>query len=223
MNQPDISDTFSDGNASRPDLWQLARYAQIGSNINSITHEVNNWLGAVLAYTELVQANETLSGDSNRMLEEVKGAVEKSSQLLGTMTTVARIERDTKQIVDMRDLLIRTVSVYDFEMKKNRVQVSGNYDSVDFSMEANEAWVQRVLMYVLSEAMEQALSSPVKSIRINVEKEDGSAAWTLQPVGASLDDAQESFNLSMAKTVATLVNADVSVNPESGFRIGFTL
>jgi phosphoglycerate-specific signal transduction histidine kinase len=219
MDIPDTNRHIAKIKEEKSELWDLIRHAQIGRNMNCVTHEVNNWLGAMLAYTELVQMNEEISEESNRMLDEIKGAVEKSTRLLDTITKVSRKEKDLQEECGLNELLQKTIELYDFELKKNRVDVRGNYLDSSHTLVTNIAWLQRLIMYLLSETLEQALTSPVKAIRIQIEEQLPQVRVFFLPLGNELKPDNDSFNLAMAAEMASLIHAKVMIDAEKGYGV----
>jgi C4-dicarboxylate-specific signal transduction histidine kinase len=219
MNIPDANTHIEKIKDNTVELWDVIRHAQIGRNMNCVTHEVNNLLGAVLAYTELVQMNETVSEESNRMMNEVKGAVEKSTRLLGTITTVARKEKDLQITCALKELLENIIELYEFDLKRNRVTLKGNYIESEHSLEVNVAWLQRAIMYLFSESLEQALTCPVKSIRIDVQQDGSPLEVYFFPVGCEVVPSENSFNIGMARELASMVHADIVVDAAKGYGI----
>ena len=57
--------------ASRARLMQLHRHAQVGGCVSGIAHDINNLLGAAMAYAELAALDEGVSPDTSRMLEQI--------------------------------------------------------------------------------------------------------------------------------------------------------
>ena len=73
---PEDRGLFAD-DETREKLARLYRYAQVGHCVSSVTHDVNNFLGAVLAYAELVGLEKNQTPEALRMLGEVMSAVRK--------------------------------------------------------------------------------------------------------------------------------------------------
>jgi signal transduction histidine kinase len=65
---------------TRQQLESLLHQAQTGRNINNVTHDVNNLLGAIMAYAELIEMDSD-DPEVNRMLREIVTAVEKGSAI----------------------------------------------------------------------------------------------------------------------------------------------
>ena len=97
-------------------LLQLFRYSQIGQCVNSVTHDVNNLLGAIMAYSELISMDESIAADSKRMLGEVVEAVRKASGLMGNLTDIARKPRQDVRIVAPIQLMNRVIDLRRYEI-----------------------------------------------------------------------------------------------------------
>src|SRR5262245_43473890 len=69
--------------------------AQIGKCVDGAAHDLNNFLGAVLAYNELILMEEGIDPNTRRMLEECSVATRKASHLVATLTILARPLSDT--------------------------------------------------------------------------------------------------------------------------------
>ena len=55
---------------ARERLTRLFRHAQVGRSVSSVTHDLNNYLGAIMAYAELAGMDKGISADTARMLGE---------------------------------------------------------------------------------------------------------------------------------------------------------
>jgi len=135
-------------------ILRLFRYAQLGRCVNSVTHDVNNYLGAILAYVELVGMESTLSAESQRMLREVAGAVNKSSALITSMTDIARREKPDVRLIEPKDLIDRVVSLRSFDVKFGRVQLQVDYAPSLGTLSVDLPKLQLALLYLFSNALE---------------------------------------------------------------------
>ena len=57
-------------------LEALMLRALKGRNVNNVTHDANNLFGAIMAYSELIQMQNS-DPESDRMLQEILSAVQK--------------------------------------------------------------------------------------------------------------------------------------------------
>ncbi|MFA6242449.1 MAG: ATP-binding protein [Candidatus Hydrogenedentales bacterium] len=150
-------------------ILRLFRFAQLGRCVNSVTHDVNNYLGAILAYVELVGMESTLSAESRRMLREVSGAVNKSSGLITSMTDIARREKPDVRLVEPKDLIERVVSLRNFDVKFGRVQFQVEYAPGLGALSVDLPKMQLALLYLFSNALEALAIVEDRRLNIRVQ------------------------------------------------------
>jgi len=139
---------------TRQQLESLLHQAQTGRNINNVTHDVNNLLGAIMAYAELIEMDSD-DPEVNRMLREIVTAVEKGSAILSALTTIARPIRPSKfGVCDIKKVLKSLELLFLYEFKLNLVEFRSLIDEEVDSAKILEPVLQRALMYLLVNALE---------------------------------------------------------------------
>lgn len=159
---------------------RIYRFAQIGRCVSSVTHDVNNYLGAIMAYAELVAMDSSLSQESRRMLDEVIGAVRKSSTLVNNLTDVARKERPDVRIVDPENLMERVLDLRRYDMKVGHLTLVTEYapDLVNITVDLPK--MQLAFMYIISNAIEALEEEKTKRLEIRVAMEDGALSFSFR-------------------------------------------
>jgi signal transduction histidine kinase len=221
---------------TRQQLESLLHLAQKGRNVNSVTHDVNNLLGAIMAYAELIEMD---SDDSevNRMLREIVTAVEKGSAILGALTMIARPQRSEKLAVcDIKKVLKSLELLFTYEFKLNLVEFKSVIDNEVHSAKIPEPVLQRSLMYVLVNALEAFDGEEEgKGITLHVSLQNGHVRITVQdsnnaPTADAIDHmfdpgftTKGSDHLGMGLTIARELldeyNGTLNYTPDSGFTV----
>jgi signal transduction histidine kinase len=170
-------DVEVDPDSARDRSAHIYRFAQIGRCVSSVTHDVNNYLGAIMAYAELVAMDGSLSQESRRMLDEVIGAVRKSSTLVNNLTDVARKERPDVRIVDPENLIERVLDLRRYDMKVGHLTLVTEYapDLVNITVDLPK--MQLAFMYLISNAIEALEEEKTKRLEIRVTMEDGALSF----------------------------------------------
>lgn len=218
---------------------QLYRFAQIGRCVNSVTHDVNNYLGAIMAYAELVAMDSNLSPESNRMLSEVIGAVRKSSTLVNNLTDVARKERLDVRIVDPANLMERVLDLRRYDMKVGHVTLATEYapDLVNITVDLPK--LQLAMMYLISNAIEALEHVKVKRLDIKIATEGGCVLFLFKDSGPAIatdvcdrmfqpyftTKTRDHLGLGLTLARATIEDHDgeLSYHPSVGFVIRIPL
>lgn len=156
--------------AIRAKLSHQMKYVQAGRFVSSVTHDVNNYLGAILAHAELVEMDSELSDESRRMLEEIRGAVQKSTDLLGSLSSMTSKKGTPLTTSNVVDVVNRVVDLlrYELKLKQTELQttVKGEFDA----FLVDESVFSRVLIYLMANGVENTEHSEVKRLDIDLQK-----------------------------------------------------
>lgn len=156
MNQDEFvlgHEKLQDG-AIQARLEELVRFAQVGSIVNGVTHDINNFLGAMMAYAEMISLDEGISEQSRSMLEDIIGSVRRSSQLLGQLTAIARPDLKSTAIIAPGALLQQAIELRNYSFKVEQIAVVQAVDRDLPSICGESARLQLCLDYLLSNAFE---------------------------------------------------------------------
>ena len=151
----------------RERLEALFRYAQVGRCVNGVTHEINNCLGAIMAYSELL-ATDGDNGDNAQMIEEILRGVRRCSDLVTQLTGIARKERPNANIVDMGQTVTRVCALRQYDMRVNRITCEASVKDPGASIIVDGPKIEMALLYLLSNAIECLEDQPEDSRRIRV-------------------------------------------------------
>jgi len=102
---------------------QLHRYAQVGRCVNGVTHDINNYLGAVIAYSELVLADPGLSDESRQMLKKMLEAGTTCAHLIAALTNIARPDQLCATIVDMSKVVQDVLLMRNYSIRNARISL----------------------------------------------------------------------------------------------------
>ncbi len=224
-------------------IEQLFRHAQVGRCVNGVTHDINNYLGAVLAYAEMVQLEREIGPEQQQMLERIIEAVEKSSRLVTALTVIARPETNNVSIADINVLLRDMLLIREYAMRINKIQLNAHYEPSLPSVTVNAPKVQLALLYLLLNSEEALLSETdkVREITVRTIRDGNAVAAIIHNNGAvipeSLRDqmfdvyvttkednaAHIGLGLSLARRIAEQHQGSLAYDPGCGFTLRLPL
>ena len=212
---------------------QLYRYAQVGRCVNGVTHELNNYLGAVMAYTELVSMDEGLSAESKRMLGEVLTGVRRASDLLTTFTGIARKDKKTESLVDVRNMLEHVVALQAYAARSGRVEVTVECPDQVPAFMGDLPKLELALNYLFANAMQAVAEAGPGSIKLAASVADGFVSIVVkdsglpipahvqaamyEPYVTTFEGPHLGLGLAMAREIAELHGGTLTYKPETGF------
>ena len=173
---------------ARARLTRLFRHAQVGRSVSSVTHDLNNYLGAIMAYAELAGMDKGISADTARMLGEVVTAVKKSSGLVAGLTDVARKEKPDVRIMDPAQLIERVLDLRRYDLRVANVTLTTDYAPNLPLLSINLPRLQLALMCLVSNAIEAMDGTERKKLSVNADKSDDGVSIALKDSGAPIPE-----------------------------------
>lgn len=213
-------------------IHALFRDAQVGRCVNSVTHDVNNYLGAIMAYAELVELENELNEESRRMMADIVAAVRKSADLLEVLTVIARPSQPSTNSIDPIAMVKKTIALKEFDLRREQVQFELDHPADLGMILGDEANLIRALLYLLLNAL-QHVDPDDKRIRLRVNPvTDGieievwssgggvgenDRAQIFEPYFTRCDGAHVGLGLTHARAIARDHGGDVVYDGERGF------
>lgn len=208
------------------------RYAQVGRCVSSVTHDINNYLGAIMAYAELCGMDANLSGESKRMLGEMLKAVRKCADLVGYLTDVARKERPDVRLLEPQHLAERVLEIRGYDLRTANVRLTTQYEPNLPFIAVNLPRIQRAFMYLVANTMEALDGAEHKLLKISVGGDGGAVVFSFRDsAGVPAPIREKMFepffttkgpdHLGLGLTFARAAFEDhggtLTYDPESGF------
>jgi len=211
------------------------RYRQVGRCVNGVVHDVNNYLGAILAYGELVSLDEGLPPESRRMVTEMVNAVNKCSALIGAFTGIARKETRLTAIVDPIRVVEHAVQLRSHGLKMAQIAIETKSDEAVSSLAADQPRLTQALLGLLINAEEALEGVERPRIRATVCEADGMvviAVWNSAPPIPEEDRTRVfdrffttkngdhlGLGLPFARDIARTHRGDLVYSPDRGFEM----
>ena len=225
-----------DSDALQARVQHLHRRAQVGDCVGGVAHDINNMLGAAMAYAELVAYDEGVSDDSKRMLGQIVDGISKCSGLISSLTSISRKERLDVSLASPENLMDEALILRDYEFKIRQITVERDYHPGVATISTDLAKLKLALIYLLVNAQEALQDAPEKIVRIRVANVEGGVCFDVWDSGPGLapDAVEKAFapyystapdgdrlglGLSNARAVAELHDGSLTYTPENGFRL----
>jgi len=214
-------------------LLRIFRHAQVGRSVSSVTHDLNNYLGAIMAYAELAAMDAGIGPDSARMLGEVNNAVRKASNLVASLTDVARKEKPDVRLMTPEQLVERVLDVRRYDLRVANVALETSYDENLPTLSINLPRIQLAFMYLVSNAIEALDGEERKKLSVSAKKNGDTVVITFKDSAPAIPDADRErifdayyttkstdhlgLGLSVARATLQDHGGTLMYSPDSGF------
>jgi C4-dicarboxylate-specific signal transduction histidine kinase len=217
----------------RSRLAFLFRRAQVGLAVNGVAHDVNNYLGAMLAYAELIELDEELGDESRRMAGEIIESVRKCGNLISVLTSIARRERDNQTMADPSTLVQQVLDMRSYDLRLARVNVEMDMPETPACLVVDQPKLTMALSCLVSNTMEALSEAKEGRLRVTLREENGVSRVTLWNSAPALteEEAAQCFEpfyttkgakhlglgLAVAREAARFHRGDLTYVPDEGF------
>lgn len=107
----------------REQILQSEKMAALGRLISGVAHELNNPLTAVIGYSELLRADGALPPSLREDVDTIYQAADRARKIVQNLLTFARQQRGSKSLVNINEIIERTLRLRAYELKVNNIEV----------------------------------------------------------------------------------------------------
>jgi two-component system NtrC family sensor kinase len=136
----------------REQMAQADRLASIGQLSSGIAHEINNPLGVILGYTQLMLRNEGADSERHRDLKTVEKHVRHCKSIVEDLLNFARRSEPEKDLVDIHKTIDEVLGFIRQHAGSSRIVFDSDYDRQVPPMVMDEKKIKQVLINLLMNA-----------------------------------------------------------------------
>lgn len=165
------------------------RLAAIGEIAAGVAHELNNPLGGILGFCELLLEGE-LPAETRRDLEVIRSESQRAAQIVRQLLTYARGRQPNRQRVDINDIVETALRLRSYEIESNNIKLELALAADIPATAADAGQLQQVFLNLMINA-ELALKTMrrQRKLTISTEAGDGMIRITVKDNGPGMGEA----------------------------------
>lgn len=138
-------------------LIQSEKMAAVGQLISGVTHEINNPLTVVMGYAEVLLSEPNQDTGARKALRAIYDESNRCKKVVQNLLSFARKHSPEREYAYINEVLERTLSLKEYDLRKNSVEVIKNIktDLPAVMVDANQ--IQQVFLNLINNA-EQAMT-----------------------------------------------------------------
>ncbi len=152
--------------------WLAQNWAIAGRFVRDVTHDVNNQLGAVLAYAELLALETEGRADIRGMVDEIARAVQRASLLMDTLASLPNRDIETVQTVDLAAVIRETLMLFEREVDRGGVRLMVSLPDQPANVQGVYTRIARLVAHTLRHTFDRmSVSKDTVDLRIALRLE----------------------------------------------------
>ncbi|MEW5848637.1 MAG: PAS domain S-box protein [Myxococcota bacterium] len=172
--------------AFRDSLMRSEKLSALGELIAGVAHELNNPLGAVIGYAQLLAMGE-ITPQAQEDCTKLVGAAERCRRIVHNLLTFARKHKPERRLWDLNQVVKDAVALLEYEFSVTNISIELELDPELPLLSLDGHQIQQVLVNLLKNS-EQAIHElrPAGRIRIRTQRKEGEVVLTFQDDGPGI-------------------------------------
>ncbi|GAC1434708.1 MAG: hypothetical protein NVS1B11_04250 [Terriglobales bacterium] len=147
---------YEDLRLAQEQLLQSEKMSAVGQLIAGVAHELNNPLTAILGYAQLLET-EALSDRATDFVSKLFKQAQRTHRVVQNLLSFARQRKPHKENVDVRKVLAEALSLRDYDIKVNDIQVVQECDAVVSAVNGDAHQLEQVFLNIINNAVDAIL------------------------------------------------------------------
>ncbi len=185
---------YEDLRRTQEQLLQSEKMSAVGQLISGVAHELNNPLTAILGYAQLLESEEL-----NPRVQDFIGKLHKQAQrtqkIVQNLLSFARQQKPKRIHVDLRSVMEDTISLRDYDLKVNNIQVQRDFETVLPSVVADPNQLEQVYLNIINNAADAMLDGGRGGVlRVRIYSDNGHVVSEFHDSGPGIRDPKHVFD-----------------------------
>lgn len=133
-------------------LEYLHRLATAGLCINSVIHDMNNYLGAIMSYAELLQMDMPPDNENYHMLGKIVECVQTCSELMNGLISITRGKDSSITLVEISQLINTILKLRKYYQRTLKIVMEEHIEPQIRPIVLDMPSIQLSLLYILKNA-----------------------------------------------------------------------
>lgn len=162
----------------REQMARADKLASIGELSSGVAHEINNPLGIILGYTQLMLRQEDSASERHADLKTIEKHVRNCKAIVEDLLNFARTSKPKKELCDIHVIFDDVLSFVRHHSNLERVELSTDYDRRIGELLVDEKKIKQVLINLMMNALHAVGQEGTISIRTALnDKADKARIW----------------------------------------------
>ncbi|MEE4356763.1 MAG: ATP-binding protein [Desulfococcaceae bacterium] len=172
---------------SEKQIAQADKLASIGQFSSGIAHEINNPLGIILGYTQLLQRDEKPGSEKYEDLKTIEKHVKNCKSIVEDLLSFARSSRPVQNAVCIHECMDEVLTFIRHRSKSENIEIIKEYDRSIPKMILDEKKIKQVIINLMMNAIHAICGKGSIRIRTVYESRENRVLIRLKDTGYGIE------------------------------------
>lgn len=190
-----LESAYKELKETQEQLHNAEKLASIGQLAAGVAHEINNPLGSIMLYANMLKRKVEKCSEDPQSKEDVSLIIEEANRCKNIVSNLLNFARQGKlriTTVNIYELITNVTKLLTVKPEFQGVEIKINSQSNLLEIEADSDQLKQVFLNILTNAAEALENSSVKRIYIEIRKKDNSIVVEISDTGCGIP--QENMN-----------------------------
>jgi PAS domain S-box-containing protein len=185
---------YEDLRKTQEQLLQSEKMSAVGQLIAGVAHELNNPLTAILGYAQLLES-EGLNSRAQDYVAKLFKQAQRTHRVVQNLLSFARQRTPQRDEVDIRKVLDETLTLRDYDLKINNIQVEREAPGEPAVVIADPHQIEQVFLNIINNSVDAILETGRRGkLKIRVYCQNGQVCTQFADDGPGLKDPKRIFD-----------------------------
>jgi two-component system, NtrC family, sensor kinase len=171
----------------REQMAQADKLASIGELSAGIAHEINNPMGIILGYTQLMLRQESTDSQRRDDLRTVEKHVRHCKSIVEDLLSFARTSQPKKELLDIREIIDDVLHFIRQHAKPERIRIETEYDHQLGPLLLDEKKIKQVLINLIMNAVHAIAGEGAIRVCTRMNPKTHQAEISIQDTGGGIE------------------------------------
>ena len=173
---------------------QSEKMSAVGQLIAGVAHELNNPLTAILGYAQLLES-EGLNERAQDYVGKMFKQAQRTHRVVQNLLSFARQRKPERSEVDIRKVLVETLTLRDYDLKINKIVVEKDLGAEAALVVADPHQLEQVFLNIINNAVDAVLETGrAGKLKIRVHCDKGAVCAQFADDGPGIKDPKRIFD-----------------------------
>jgi two-component system sensor histidine kinase AtoS len=150
-------------------LARAERVTSIAELAAGVAHEINNPLGIIQNYVQLLKLHEDAEAQQQR-LAKIEGELDRIARIVGSLLSFSRLRADARRRLGLRELTEEVLALLGHRINDKHVRVEREMPAEEVVVSGDETRLKQVWMNLIANSVEAVLEHGVIQVGLRVDR-----------------------------------------------------